>query len=81
MLKGALEVDKKLRLEIKYAIISLSYFLIGVKNTMEISYKSLLCDVLVRIQCMSVSWTTITIYNNLYLFHYKVINLIIKPLL
>ena len=81
MLKGALEVDKKLRLEIKYAIISLSYFLIGVKNTMEISYKSLLYDVLVRIQCMSVSWTTITIYNNLYLFHYKVINLIIKPLL
>ena len=80
MLKGALEVDKKLRLEIKYAIISLSYFLIGVKNTMEISYKSLLYDVLVRIQCMSVSWTTITIYNNLYLFHYKVINLIIKPL-
>ena len=81
MLKGALEVDKKLRLEIKYAIISLSYFLIGVKNTMEISYKSLLYDVLVRIQCMSVSWTTITICNNLYLFHYKVINLIIKPLL
>ena len=81
MLKGALEVDKKLRLEIKYAIISLSYFLIGVKNTMEISYKSLLYDVLVRIQCMSVSWTTITVYNNLYLFHYKVINLIIKPLL
>ena len=44
-------------LEIKDAIIFLSYFLIYVKNTMEIFYKSLFDDVLVSIHCIFVSWT------------------------
>ena len=61
VLKGAfirmLEVDTKVILEIKYAVIFSSYFLIYVKNTMEIFYKSLLYGVLVRIQCISVSRT------------------------
>ena len=52
-----LEVDTKIRLEIKYVVVSSSYFLIYVKNTMEIFYKSLFYVVLVAIQCISVSWT------------------------
>ena len=36
-----IEVDTKVRLEIKYAVIFSSYFLICVKNTMEIFYKFL----------------------------------------
>ena len=52
-----LEVDTKIRLEIKYVVVSSSYFLIYVKNTMEIFYKSLFYVALVAIQCISVSWT------------------------
>ena len=52
-----LEVDMKVGLEVKYAVIFSSYFLIYVKNAMENFYKSFFNDVLVTIQCVSVSWT------------------------
>ena len=61
VLKGVfirtLEVDTKVGLEIKYALFFSSYFLIYVKNTMEIFYISLFYDVLAPIQCISISWT------------------------
>ena len=38
---GILEVDTKVGLEIKYVVIFSLYFLIYVKNTMEIFYKSI----------------------------------------
>ena len=51
-----LEVDTNVGLEVKYAVIFSSYLLIYVKNAMENFYKSFFNDVLVTIQCISVSW-------------------------
>ena len=42
-----LDVDTKVGLEIKYAVMFLSYFLIYIKNTRDIFYTSLFYDVLV----------------------------------
>ena len=47
----------KVGLEMKYAIIFSTYFLIYVNYTMEIFYKTLFYDVLVSVQCTSAFWT------------------------
>ena len=60
LLLRILEVDTNVGLEIKYAVIFSSHILVYVKNAMEILYKSLFYDVLVPIQCISVSWTLAT---------------------
>ena len=44
-------------LEIKYAVIFSSYYLIYVNNTRKFSINHFFYDVLVPIQCISVSWT------------------------
>ena len=52
-----LEVETKVRLDIKYQIVFSSCFLIYGKNAMKIFYKSPFYDILVPTQWISASWT------------------------